>query len=182
MTIAAVLCCAALFTSCGKNNPSQSDTPAPAKDTTPAAAVIVYSFTVTDDLVSAFNLTVEYYDAAGELKSETMTSKEWTKTVKSNQLPATLGARVKIQLKEGFDPSKGNVFSAKHNYGYNYCVVNKSDEKLGSNIVYVGSGGVDMAYDKVPAYAEKYQDKPIMKFRFSFAADGTATSTTTDWE
>lgn len=31
-------------------------------------------------------------------------------------------------------------------------------------------------------YAEKYVDKPIMKYRFSFAADGTATSTGTDWK
>ena len=172
MTLAAVLCCASLFTSCNKNNPDQ---PAEAPDTTPASAVMAYKFSVTDDLFSAFNLTVEYYDAAGALKTETMTSKEWTKTVKTNKLPATLGARVKIKIKDGFDSSKEGVFSAKHYYGNEYYVVNKSDEKLGSTASNGSSGGVDMKYEKVPDYAERYLDKPIMKFLVNFAADGRAT-------
>ena len=172
MTLAAVLCCTALFTSCGKDNPTQPEAP----DTTPAAAVMDYKFTVTDDLFSAFTLTVEYYDAAGAVKTETMTSKEWTKTVKTNKLPATLGARVKIKLKSGFDSSKEGVFSAKHYYGYEYCVVNKSNEKLGGTISNGSSGGSDMKYEKVPDYAERYLDKPIMKFLYNFAADGTATN------
>ena len=172
MTLAAVLCCTALFSSCEKNYPDQPKAP----DTTPAASVMAYKFTVTDDLFSAFNLTVEYYDASGAVKTETMTSKEWTKTVKSNKLPATLGARVKIQLKDGFDSSKEGVFSAKHSYGYEYYVVNKGNEKLGSTVSNGSSGGVDMKYEKVPDYAERYLDKPIMKFLYNFAADGTATS------
>ena len=180
MTLAAVLCCAALLTSCGKNNPSQPDTPA--QDTTPVSAVMDYSFTVTDDLFNAFTLTVEYYDAAGTVKTETMTSKEWAKTVKTDKLPATLGARVKIQLKDGFDSSKEGVFSAKHSYYYAYYAVNKSNEKVSKTTSYSGDGGVDMKYEKVPAYADSYLDKPIMKFRFNFAEDGTATSTGTDWE
>ena len=168
MTLAAVLCCTALFTSCGKDNPIQPEAP----DTTPVSAVMTYAFTVTDDLFSAFNLMVEYYDATGEVKTETMTAKEWTKTVKTTKLPATLGARVK----NGFDSSKEGVFSAKHAYGYEYYVVNKSNEKLGNTVSNSSSGGVDMKYEKVPAYAERYQDKPIMKYLFNFAADGNATS------
>ncbi len=172
MTLAAVLCCATLFTSCNKNNPDQPQAP----DTTPASAVMNYSFTVTDDIFNAFNLTVEYYDAAGAVKTEAMTSKEWTKSVQTSKLPATLGARVKMKLKDGFDSSKEGVFSAKHSYHYEYYVVNKSNEKLGSTTSNGSSGGSDMKYDKVPAYAEKYVDKPIMKFIFDFAANGTATS------
>ena len=172
MTMAAVLCCAALFTSCGKSNPDQPGTP----DNTPVAAVMDYKFTVTDDLFSAFNLTVEYCDAAGAVKTETMTSKEWTKTVRTDKLPATLGARVKIQLKDGFDSSKEGVFTAKHSYHYEYYVVNKSNEKLGSTVSNGSEGGSDMKYEKVPDYAGRYLDKPIMKFLFNFAADGTATS------
>jgi hypothetical protein len=172
MTIAAVLCCAALFTSCGKDNPAQPETP----DTTPVSAVMDYKFTITDALFSAFNLTVEYYDATGAVKTETMTSKEWTKTVRTDKLPATLGARVKIQLKDGFDSSQEGVFSAKHSYHYEYYVVNKSNEKLGSTVSNGSEGGVDMKYEKVPDYAQRYLDKPIMKYLFNFAADGTATS------
>ncbi len=173
MTLAAVLCCATLFTSCGKNDPSQPDTPT--RDTTPVSAVIDYKFTVSDDLFNAFTLTVEYYDAAGAVKAETMTSKEWAKTVQTDKLPATLGACVKIQLKDGFDPTKEEVFSAKHSYYYAYYVVNKSNEKVSKTTSSSGDGGVDMKYEKVPTYAERYLDKPLMKYLFNFAADGTAT-------
>ena len=76
MTLAA-LCCASLFTSCNKNNPDQPVGPG----TTPVAAVMDYSFEVSDDLLNAFDLTVEYYDATGAVKSEAMTSKSWTKTI-----------------------------------------------------------------------------------------------------
>ena len=176
MTLAAVLCCTSLFMSCGKDNPTEPEV----KDTTPAAAVMAYNFSVTDDVFKAFTLTVEYYDAAGTVKTETMTAKDWTKTVKSDKLPATLGARVKMQLKDGFDSSKEGLFSAKHGYSYAYDVVNKSNEKLGETMTKGIEGGVDMRIDKVPAYAERYQDKPIMKFLVNFAADGTAT--TGSWE
>ena len=172
MTLAAVLCCATLFTSCNKNNPDQPVGP----DTTPVAAVMDYSFEVSDDLFNAFDLTVEYYDATGAVKSEAMTSKSWTKTVKSNQLPATLGARVFIKLKSSFDPTKEGVFSAMHLYGYQYYFINKSGEKVGKADISSSEGGSEMKYNKVPAYAERYQDKPVMKFLFNFAADGTATS------
>lgn len=180
MTLAAVLCCAmttTVFTACGSNDDDNTTKP---DDTTPAVAVMDYKFTVTDDLLNAFTLTVEYYDAAGAVKTETMTSKEWTKSVKTTKLPATLGARVKIKLKDGFDSSKDAVFSAKHYYGYKYNVVNKSNENLGSAVSNGSEGGVDMKYEKVPAYAERYQDKPIMGFVLNFAADGTATSS--KWE
>ena len=172
MTLAAVLCCAAMLSSCGKVDPGQPEAP----DTTPVAAVMDYKFTVTDDLFNAFTLTVEFYDAAGTVKTETMTSKEWTKSVKTTKLPATLGARLKIKLKDGFDSSKDAAFSAKHYYGYKYNVVNKSNENLGSTVLGGSEGGVDIKYEKVPAYAERYQDKPIMSFVLNFAADGTATS------
>lgn len=176
MTLAAVLCCSALFSSCNKLDPDKPKTP----DQTPAAAVMDYKFTVTDDLLSAFTLTVEYYDATGAVKTETMTSKEWTKTVKTSKLPATLGARLKIKLKSGFDSSKEGVFSAKHTLGYGYYVVNKSNEKLGKTTSNASKGGVDMKYEKVPAFAEKYLNKPIMSIVVNFTASGSATSSS--WE
>ena len=175
VTLAAILCCTTLFTSCEKTLPDQPETPT-TKDTTPVAAVMDYSFSVTDDLFNAFTLTVAYYDATGAVKSETMTSKTWTKSVKANQLPATLGARVMIKLKSGFDPAQMGVYNAKYTYNYEYYVVNKSNEKLGETVSRGVSGGTSMQYDKVPAYAERYLEKPIMKYLFNFAADGTATS------
>ena len=74
-----------LLTSCSKdddNNTTKDD------DTSPVAAVMDYSLTVGDDMVNMFDLTVEYYDADGKVKSEQMTGKTWTKNVKA-LLPAT---------------------------------------------------------------------------------------------
>ena len=85
-----------------------------------------------------------------------------------------------IKLKSGFDSSKEGIFSAKHAYDYEYYAVNKSNEKLDGGVSKGVSGGVDMQYSKVPAYAERYLDKPIMKYIFNFASDGTATSSS--WE
>ena len=45
MTLAAVLCCGALFTSCGKSNPDQPAAP----DNTPVAAVMDYKFSLSDN-------------------------------------------------------------------------------------------------------------------------------------
>ena len=169
MTLVAVLYCVNLFTSCEKG---ESDKPT-AKDTTPSHVVMDYALSVTDDIFNACTLTVEYYDADGTKKTETMTSKEWTKFVKPTKLPATMGASLFIKLKEGFDSSKDALFDARHLYGYNYYLVNKSYEKLQEEKTYGVSSGTTMSYGIVPAYVERYQEKPFVSFLLKFAADGT---------
>ena len=64
MALAAALCCSVLFTACNKDNGGQT----PEEDTKPAYALMDYALTVGDDMLSALNLTIEYYDADGLVK------------------------------------------------------------------------------------------------------------------
>ena len=87
-----------VFTACGSDD--DDNTQNPPADPTPAAAVMDYSLTVGDDMLNMPDLTVEYYDANGQVQSEAMTRKTWTKNVKA-QLPATLGVRLKSRRAKG---------------------------------------------------------------------------------
>ena len=107
MTLAAVLCCAmslTMFTACGSDddNDKDSNNTVQEYDATPVAAVLECSFEVSDDMLSVLDMAVEYYDNDGKLQTEKLTQKKWSKTVKA-KLPASLGACLKAQLKDGVD-------------------------------------------------------------------------------
>ena len=103
MTLAAVFCCAmssTMFTACGSDDDDNNKVLV--DDVTPVAAVMVYGFEVSDDMLAVLDMTVEYYDNNGKLQTEKITQKEWTKTVKA-KLPVSLGACLKAQMKDGVD-------------------------------------------------------------------------------
>ena len=176
--LAALICCAmtTVFTSCDKydDNKLKPET----EDTTPVAAVMNYTLKVGDDILGSFNLTVEYYNAEGKLQTEPMTQSEWKKSVKAN-LPVNLGARLKIQLKEGINFDNIEKFNVSYGYSFNGYAVSANDKVVGNQV----SGGTDtsmsMKGDKVIEWSERRADG-LVKFLYSFAADGQATSTS--WE
>ena len=95
MTLAAVLCCAmttTVFTACGSDDDDKSE-PASNK---PVAAVMDVALSVGDDMVDKVNLSVEYYDANGKIQTETLTKKDWTKSVQA-KVPATFGIRLMVK-------------------------------------------------------------------------------------
>ena len=133
MTLAAVLCCTGMmsvFTGCN-NKPV---TP-PSPETNKATDVKMdYSFGIDTVLQNRFNFTVEYYDNDGQIKTEAMNGLAWKKSAKA-PLPATLGARLKIQLKEGIDPATMPKFTFSYNYGFAYQVVDKDGKEAGALLV-----------------------------------------------
>ena len=112
MMFAAVICCAMtaiVFSSCGDD-----ESPA-ATDRTPVAAAMEYKMELGDQMLALFNMTIEYYDSDGTLKSEPMTQNTWTKKVRA-KLPVTLGMRVRGQVKPGVDiDSQEKIFCS---YGF----------------------------------------------------------------
>lgn len=175
LTLAAVFCCAmttTVFTACGSDD-DDNNTPKP-DDTTPVAAVMEYSLSVGDDILSLLNLTIEYYDADGKLQIEPLTQKSWKKSVRT-KLPATLGARLKMQLKDGADPASLAQFTASYGYSYNGYAVSATDKVVG-NVV---SSGTDqtltMQGDKVTTWMERHADG-LVKFLYAFTANGQAVS------
>lgn len=90
-----------------------------------------YKLTVGDGMLGVLNLTVEYYDADGKVQTEVLTAKEWKKSVRA-KLPTTLGARLKVQLKDGIDPAAIETFTAAYGYSYNGYAVSATDKVVGN--------------------------------------------------
>lgn len=174
--LAAIICCAltTVFTSCNEEDKTK---PEP-EDLTPVAAVMNYTLKAGDEILNSFNVTIEYYDADGQLKTEPMTAKEWTKDVKAD-LPATLGARMTIQPKEGVNFENLEQFTAAYGYSYRGYAVSANDKVVGQIV----SNGIDttlpMKGDKVSIWQERHADG-IVKFLFTFDAEGKADSSS--WE
>lgn len=99
LTMMCVMTTTTVFTACGDDD--DNNTPADGNKAT--AAVMNCDLTVGDDMFNYLDLTVEYYDANGQVQSEQMTAKNWKKTVQA-KLPATLGARLKIRSRTAPTP------------------------------------------------------------------------------
>lgn len=163
---------AVALTGCGSDD-DDNNTPKP-DDTTPVAAVMDYSLTVGDDMLSLLNLTIEYYDADGKVQTEPLTQKSWKKSVRA-KLPATLGVRLKMQLKDGADPASLAQFTAAYGYSYNGYAVSATDKVVG-NVVNSGTDQtLAMQGDKVTTWMERHADG-LVKFLYAFTANGQAVS------
>lgn len=143
-------------------------------DTTPAQAVMDYQLTVNDDMLNVLNLTVYYYDADGKVQSELLTANEWNKSVKA-KLPATLGARLKVELKDSIDPTTIGQFTATYGYSYNGYAVSATDKVVGNIVNYSTDNTLAMQGNKIPTWLERHTDG-LVKFLYTFANDGQATS------
>ena len=173
MTLAAVLSCAmttTVFTACG----SDDDDNNPVDDTTPVAAMMNYSLTVGDVMFNYFDLTVEYYDANGKVQSEQITQNSWTKNVKA-KLPATLGARLKVQLKSGVDISTYEKVSVSYGYNFMGYAVSATDKVVSDAVGHGTSISSDMKSDKVSEWLESHADG-LVKFLYVFDAKGQPTN------
>lgn len=127
VTVVAVLCCAMIstvFTSCGGDD-DENNTGGNNKS---VAVFMVAGLSVSDDMMNYLDLTVDYYDANGQIQSEPMTEKKWEKTIKAN-FPATLGVRLKAQLKDGIDPTSIALFNAESWISYNFEYLNSKGDK-----------------------------------------------------
>ena len=173
MTLAAVLCCAmttTVFTACGSDDDNSSE---PASDK-PVAAVMDVALSVGDDMVEKVNLSVEYYDANGKIQTETLTKKDWTKSVQA-KLPATLGIRLMVKSKDGIDYASLQKFTESYTYSYSVYPVNASGTALGGGKSSGTHYSLDIPGSKV---AEWIADKSggIMKFLCTVDVNGQVTS------
>ena len=176
MTLAAVLCCALAFNACTKNDPTEPEAP----DTTPVAAKMSYSFTLgSDDMVNMLDVTIDYYDADGTVKSEAMTGKTWSKTVQSTGLPAKLGARMRVAVKAEANLTAKETFVVSSGYEYVGSAVNKKGENVGETFGTGSTSTMTIKSSQVAEWAERHKDG-LRKYLHSIAADGSHTSIS--WE
>jgi len=92
-----------VFTSCSKSD-DKADTPS-TPDTTPATAQVTYLAEVTKDMSDNMVITVDYYDANGNMQTETLSGLlTWTKTL-TFKIPCKVAARLNFKAKDGVDYS-----------------------------------------------------------------------------
>lgn len=169
LTVMCAIVLTTVFTFCSKDDDDNKTT----DDNKPTAAVMDYSLTVGDDMFNYLDLTVEYYDANGKVQSEQMTEKTWKKTVQAN-LPATLGARLKMQVKSSVNPATLEKFTEDVKYSYSVNPVNARGIELSGGKGYSNHPTLDMPDDKVTDWVERHADG-LVKFLYVFDANGLVT-------
>lgn len=160
MTLTAVFCCAmaiSVLSSCSKsddNGGGGAAAPAAAADTTPVSVKVSFVAGVTDDLGQYADVTVEYMDGSGTVKSEKVNGAAWTKEITA-QLPAKLGVRVSYAKKEGVDYKQLAKIKTGAAIVHAYVLLNKA----GSVLKNVASATADLGSVDVPGdQIEKYID------------------------
>lgn len=169
LTMMCVMTTTTVFTACGDDD--DNNTPADGNKAT--AAVMNCDLTVGDDMFNYLDLTVEYYDANGQVQSEQMTAKNWKKTVQA-KLPATLGARLKMRVKSSVNPATLEKFTEDVKYSYSVNPVNARGIELSGGKVYSNHPTLDMPGDKVTDWVERHADG-LVKFLYVFDANGQVT-------
>ena len=169
LTVMCAMTMITVFSACSKDDDDKNS----ADDNKATAAVMNCDLTVGDDMFNYLDLTVEYYDANGKAQSEQMTEKTWTKNVKA-KLPATLGARLKMQVKSGIDPASLEKFTEDVRYTYSVAPMNASGKELSGGKSYSNHPTLDMPGNKVADWTAKHADG-LVKFLYIIDANGYVT-------
>ena len=168
MTLAAVLCCAMMtttLTACGGDDSNTPEEP----DNTPAYVEMTFTFWGTQDMLDIADMTVTYNDGTGA-KTETVTTKDWVKTIKA-KLPASFKFERKGDLKAGVTLSNDQnySFTTSHYVQYKVLTANGTTRKSGT----AGSIGKpnSLSGDKVSYSITSGQLNS--SYSYDFAQDGS---------
>ena len=138
----------------------------------PVAASMKATLSVGDDLIKYFDLTIDYYDANGKLQSEPLKETKWEKTIKAS-LPATLGVRLKAQLKDGVDPTTIDLLSVKSSLAYDYQTLDAQDRIL-EFFSSSHAGSYSIHGSDIPEWVND-EGKQLEKILYNFDATGKYT-------
>ena len=127
LTLAGVLCCASLLTSCKKDS-SGSDSQTVGA---PAYVVMNVSIPCTDDMLNNTDMSISY-EAGNEKNTETVTSKFWSKEFKV-KLPATISISRAVTLKDGLTiPADASfAYTKGHSVSWKFLDENGKEAKTG---------------------------------------------------
>lgn len=155
LTFAIVIYCTmatTVLTACS----SSEDTPEVLN--TPTFVQTTFTFSATQDMLDYCDITVKYNDGTGE-KTESMTTTEWKKVIKST-LPATHSFTRIVTLKPDKDASNVEKLSYTNGYYFESDILNAKGESMndGSILSSTGSSTISGAIF-VKAVAEGTFDK-----------------------
>ena len=176
MTLAAVFCCAissTMFTACGSDDDDDDNT-VQVDETKPVGGVVEYGLVVNESMLSAFDLTVEYYDDNLQLQTEKLTQEEWKKTVKVSKLPASLDYRLKAKAKDGIDVDFFQGFAGIYGFLFDAYSVNALGERVKIDNVNTsaGQGARFGFYYKDFEYLLSQKDDAIISNHVDFGTNG----------
>lgn len=170
LTVMCALVMTTMLTACGGDD--DNDSKGGGDTLKPVAASLNASLKVGDDMIKYFNLTIDYYDTDGKLQSETMKDTKWEKTIKAG-LPATLGVRLKAQLKDGVDPATIDLISISSSLAYGYQVLDANGGIL-DVFAYSHAGSYSIKGSDIPEWLSD-EGKNIEQILYKFDANGKYT-------
>lgn len=185
LKFAAVACFAIMavsLASCDKeNNPSNPYNPGKTdeKDTKPASVEMTYKLGFCADMLKYLDISAEYYDEAGKIKTIQIAKDSTNLTVKT-KLPAKHGIRMSVKQKAGSNPptSPNEYIAVKFLCTYRAVVLNSKGERLKTT-----SDGAksDLLFpgDTYPRWV-KDKGEGLVSFLFDFDEKGD--STKIDWK
>jgi major membrane immunogen (membrane-anchored lipoprotein) len=170
LTVMCALVMSTTLTACGGDD--DNDSKGGGDTNKPVAASMNATLSVGDDLIKYFDLTIDYYDANGKIQSETLKEAKWEKTIKAS-LPATLGVRLKAQLKDGVDPTTIDLLSVKSSLAYGYQTLDAQDKIID---VFASShaGSYSIHGSDIPEWLKEEGGK-IEQILYTFDANGKYT-------
>ena len=174
MTLAAVLCCAmtmTVLTACGSDDETSKKT----DDKTRVGCGMKYMFSVGTELFQYVDFTVEYYDKDGKVQSEKMANELWEKTVET-KLPGKVGVQVKLQMKEGVDPSAVEWVTVTYTYNYHAYTLTADGKKVAGDIN-AASPKRDIPGSRLTDWVSENAILKAVSFGYSFDANGNQTNT-----
>ena len=170
LTVMCALVMTTTLTACGGDD--DNDNKGGGDSNKPVAASMNATLTVGDDLIKYFDLTVDYYDANGKLQSEALKEAKWEKTIKAS-LPATLGVRLKAQLKDGVDPATIDLISVSSSLAYGYQILDANDGRV-DGFAFSHGGSYSIHGSDIPEWL-KDEGQKIEEILYNFDASGKYT-------
>ena len=158
LTLAAILCCASLFTSCNKDSGSGSDKPT---TVTPVYVSMTVEIPASDDMLEYLNMSVSY-EAGNEKNTETVTAVTWSKTFQV-KLPGSINVKRTVTLKDGKTIPAEEPFS----YASGYAV---SWKFLDANSKEIRAGGMSGAKHTAKGVGSKVKEL-VEKGKFDTSVD-----------
>ena len=137
--------------------------------------VSTLSMTVSQDLFDVANVTVYYIGSDGQVKSESMGSTEWTKTI-TQKLPCKYGFAFACAKKPGVTIDEDRTYTFSENLGRSTEIVFQKGNSISGN-----NHSVKFKDEVIGESVETYLSGQSFSYEFAVDEDGNQTATTIDW-
>jgi len=163
LTLAAVLCCASLFTSCKKDSGSQSGGTG-----TPAYVVMSVKIPCTANMLEYTNMSISY-EAGNEKNTETITGSSWSMEFKV-KLPGTIKIDRNVTLRNDRTIPADDSFTYTKGYNLSWKFVDENGKEVKAGGIAGIEGSTSGKGSRVQEMIE--QGKLNISLNYPFDKDG----------